>query len=73
MALIERTKGKSPYAKHAKKEFRYSDEYADWSVAVEKHGHDSEEASTADYKFRRKFGVPTVTVAEDGSAKYARY
>lgn len=65
--------GKSPYAKHNKAPFRYSDEYFGWVAAADKHGLDSEEAMEADAAFRRRFGVPTVRFnANTGAATYAR-
>lgn len=70
---ITKPKGKSPYATKQKKEFLYSDQYADWAAAVEKHGLDSEEAGDADRKFRQRFGVPTVRIDTEGRATYAHY
>lgn len=56
---IENAKGQSPYARHHKAPYKYSDHYNRWLAAVERYGRYSEEALKADYNFRTVFGVPT--------------
>lgn len=58
---ITRGKGKSPYSKHGKKEYAYSEHYHRWARAVSE-----EDRQTADIAFRRAFGVPTFGSGRDG-------
>jgi hypothetical protein len=58
---ITASKGKSPYAKHGKAPFQYSDEYRSWADAVAR--NDTEATMTADVRFRRRFDVPMPKVS----------
>lgn len=59
---IENSKGKSPYARHAKAPYKYSDYYDRWATAIAQYGRYSEQAMQADTRFRQVFGIPTTGI-----------
>lgn len=49
---------KSPYARHNKRPYQYSEYYQRWNRSVAESGIMSRETIAADAAFRKAFGVP---------------